>query len=552
MTSIMNRGIGGFLDKRVAQLNEQERWDKDFSLRKAADARAQATENRAQSEFDRLNKERENVLLATSVLADLQPHLLSKDTSPVMQGMDNVMQQGILPKGGGYAGGSVSVPIGTTKVPYTYKEQVQASNAPVDVQFKYNVNTTPYKERKDSSLLQRQVAPIQQELDSLLDTKGMYTTRPASSVRDLSPEGKARQAELQTQLKDVMRDKSVPQTRETLLSSFGNLDLGTALTRDGKPAGKDVPFNQQYVLDKANNKLVSMNTATAVAQKQQQGIDMASVPQYVEKTGYKEVPIKSDRIMSKFTTKGYAPAEVQQAMGNVQGQYMKLMEMLPKDNSARREEYKQYANMIVGNLGIDPRSFDVNAYVDKIMPKTEMSDAQKEAFRTAVHAVDVKLDQFNKDRTFNLQKWEAEASMAIRNAELSIRRSESANKTDNTKITMFKKTADGVQTVEVPASQLDTAINQGFQLGKFGYAPQGTKTSDGKSEISLTELGGRSWLGGTSGADLEAYANRKKAQYPKVPMSAIKAEIASQVGGNYFTDSVNDAVMDKILKGYSK
>lgn len=60
MTGILNKGLGGFLDKRIQQLTaeedkkqQQSNWDKQFGLQQAADTRAQAQEGRAVTDFDR-------------------------------------------------------------------------------------------------------------------------------------------------------------------------------------------------------------------------------------------------------------------------------------------------------------------------------------------------------------------------------------------------------------------------------------------------------------------------------------------------------------------
>lgn len=424
--SDVGQAAGQYLDRVAADEREKRRQmesDRAFGLQKAA-------EDRAQGEYDRINKERENVIMASNVLSELTPHLLSKDTPAISGEMGSILSQptgtGQVQYGGTGAGGTV-------QVPYTKRVQQGTVGDPdaVNTTFRYNVKEPgAYKEGPITSARQARPTPLQNELDSLLDTKGMYTSRPASSVRDLNQAGMTRKNEIESQIREIMRDKSVPAQNKVMTSDFNSLNLGKALTIDGKPAGKNVPFDQQYVMDEKNNKLVPMNTATAIAQKQQQGIDQASVPNYVNKTGYKDVPINSGRLMTQFTSKGYAPDQVQAVANDVSGRYQKLLSMLPSDNSARREELTQYANMVVSNLGIDPRAFDTKAYVDRLLPKTEMSESQKVGFQTLIHGLDRELDQANKNREFSLEEYKIKTDNAFKNAELAVKKQSAKSEDD--------------------------------------------------------------------------------------------------------------------------
>lgn len=400
-----------------AEAQRQKEWNKEFSLRQAA-------EDRAKSEYDRQLKDRENRINFASVAADLVPHLQSQDTEAYSQEMGKILQT---PISGNPVARSVRSNYGNITVPQAYTQRVQTGTVgdpnTVNTQFKYNVNEPgPYKEGPMTSARLHKTNAIQDQIDSLINTKGMYTSIPASSARDLNKAGLAEKAKLEAQLKEVMRDKSIPPVAKTITTDFNSLNLGTTYTKNGKVAPEGTPFSKMYVRDEKNGKLLSMNTATAIAQKQQQGIDQASVPTYVTKTGYKDVPVSSTKIMQKFSGKGYSEDQVAQVASGVQSQYNEVLKLLPKDNAGKREELRGYLNMIAGNLGIDPKDMDVNAYADKLLPKSEMSEAQKVAVNTIIHGLDQKLNQANKDREFNLQQYSTNANLAIQQAKLGLER----------------------------------------------------------------------------------------------------------------------------------
>lgn len=546
----VGRVAGQYLDRVAAEDREKRRQmesDRAFGLQKAAD-------DRAQTEYDRINKERENIITASNIISQLPSHLSAKDTSAVTPDMGSILSQ---PTGTGQVSYDGAGAGGTIRVPYAQKVQQGTVGDPsaVDVPFKYITKDSKPPEvsvlKSRNNKLYNNIIEGMQFTDpdgNLIDNTSLYKSIPFSSARVITPKGEA-----------LLRDfdkRTNPEDYQTLnQSTFKSLDMNNIFTKDGKPAGKDVPFDQQYVMDTKNNKLVSMNVAKAAEQKQQQGIEQASVPNYVNKTGYKDVPINSGKLMTQFTSKGYAPDQVQAVTNDVSGRYQKLLSMLPSDNSARREELTQYANMVVSNLGIDPRAFDTKAYVDRLLPKTEMSEAQKVGFNTLIHGLDRELDQANKNRGFSLEDYKMKTDIAFKNAELGLRKMQLQQEKE-AKFPAYdvsvKLKDGGITKIHINSREMEAAVDKMYGDSIIpGSYTAGARPSEsgGSGKVDLQSLGGSKLLGGTSGNDLIAISKRMKAQFPNIPMSAIEAEIASNVDKQWFTDSP-DANLIKALQQY--
>lgn len=120
-------------------------------------------------------------------------------------------------------------------------------------------------------------------------------------------------------------------------------------------------------------------------------------------------------------------------------------------------------------------------------------------------------------------------------------------------ISMFRIMDDGqVQKIKVPLGSASKYTKEGFQLGEVGgtrYSSATSKTG-GTGKVDLQAVGGSKLIGGTSGDDLVAMAWKMKNKYPHIPMPVIEAEIASNVGKQWFTDSP-DSRLNKELEKYS-
>lgn len=126
----------------------------------------------------------------------------------------------------------------------------------------------------------------------------------------------------------------------------------------------------------------------------------------------------------------------------------------------------------------------------------------------------------------------------------------------DTPVEMFKKLPDGsVQEIKVPISQAVRYQNEkGFSLGKLSNV-NGTKSAtdgSGEAKLDLLKIGGRGWLGGTSGINLVQRARAAKAANPHIPMSVIEAEIANIVDNQWFTDTVSKEDLETALSKYPK
>jgi ElaB/YqjD/DUF883 family membrane-anchored ribosome-binding protein len=550
--------VGDVANTYLTRLGQDAKDKQEEARYQTEQGRLDKADARVQSEFDRQKQDRDNRINFVSAAADLVPHLQSQDTAVVSPEMSNVLQNTTVPPQQSYG-----VPQGlantTMRVPTqeTVQNGVAGNPNVVNTAFKYGV-TVPgqYKEGQMNSVRTQAQNTTEDKIGAILNTPGMYTARPASSVRDLNEAGLSAKSKLESQLKDIMRDKTIPNEKKVLTSDFNSLNLGTTYTKDGEVAGKGVPFGSLYVKDDKNGSLISMNTATAVAQQQQKGIDQASVPTYITKTGYKDVPVSGTKLMQQFSGKGYSPDQVAKVASGVKQQYGELLSILPKDNAGKREELRTYLNMMAGNLGIDPKDMDVNAYADKLLPKSEMSEQQKLGFQTILHGLDKELDQANNNREFSLQEWKAKTDVSFQNAKLGLEKQRLASDRESTKskfspINMTIKDAGGIRTVPARSTEdYASLIKQGFTPGVISEDPRikDYKTS-GTSKIDLHAVGGSSLIGGTSGSDLMTLSKRMKNEFKKVPQEAIDSEIENLSQG-LFSDSVDLDSLRKNLKAY--
>lgn len=238
----------------------------------------------------------------------------------------------------------------------------------------------------------------------LLETPGMYNIVPGSSVRTLNDAGKAalKKGEipgkpelvgLQTNLDSIDFSQAYGKNRQPFADTKGNRQKGDAFFKDTKTG--------QLVNEKDITRAVS-------------GVDMKPT-QVRTVLGVKteKVPGLSKALTSAFKNEGINPAEVKAAGDNIKAGYASILGMLPKDNAGRREELRNIALALYADKGLDPNEYDIDKTVNSLLPKTEVSEAQKLAMSTVMHGLDKQLDQINKDREFSWQKKVGLHSMAM-------------------------------------------------------------------------------------------------------------------------------------------
>lgn len=468
-----------------------------------------------------------------------------------------------------------------------------------------------------NKLFKREGSKIASTAD-VLDTPGMYTTVPGSSVRKPNEKGQllidtmnkysAQEEPLKAQIRELSRfarRPEFPKGKEFNLAvnrlqevqfqkdkalAQASQDDGVVSREDWAKASEKKGVRTGIVTDaimkipdpKVRNTLLE-DFGTAI---QGQEAVKGKEAKYKDIYGDRPILYRGEKISVSNSYKGKVvtdiggrPMDLTGIPETSRGVIVDAQKSLRKDiekmfgvEDVLASSARSMLTELAGKRGVPLQSLQPDVLLKQSGLSGEATPAQQRAIDLAKgdmaaaveqYKMDYQVDKDKADRAFNERKLAIDtslkqAAMAQDASQFKmnygLKLKEMASKGNDTKITMFKKTADGVQTVEVPAGMVNSAVQEGFNLGKFGYAPQrGTKNvNDGKSEISLLELGGKSWVGGTSGADLEALASRMKSRYKNVPMSAIKAEIASQVQGNYATDAVDLGVLESSLKGYKQ
>lgn len=397
-----------------------------------ADARAKLLFDQQQEDRAKVLKEKENTLLAQQVFSDLIPNLQSKDQNAAMPEMASILGRAPAELEQNASRSVTNTGTTTMQVPYTYnrKTALPLPNELINYQVRTGSKQVPneYKAAPTvfgipQSVAKPKIEALEKREDALLETPGMYTTRPGSSVRDLSPKGRAEFTKIEAERKEVLRDKSIPKMRTIpgvvvdRQTTFNNLDLSTALTKTGKPAGANVPVNQSYVKDKTTGNLVPLSKAMEAGSK----IGQAPTEKVETVVGTKTVKMPGlGAIMSEAKAIGANPEAVKQTYGRIADGYKEVLNLLPKDNSTKRDELRGYMLQVYGNLGLDAKNVDKE--LDAFLPKIELSDQQKTAANIVLQGLDKQIDQINKDRTFSLQEREFAANQAYRSAELGLKK----------------------------------------------------------------------------------------------------------------------------------
>lgn len=415
----------------------QKRYEAELARQKVLDDRATTLFEQQQADRAQQLKDRENRVLFEGLKGELLPHLQAQDGRPTeFDGVLSAVQQ--IPVSGGQNGGQSAVAPTITQT-YAYDKRVPLALPNESIDYKVAKNTKVLNEYKEAptvfgipqSVAKPKIEALDKREDALLSTPGMYRTLPASSVRELTPAGQKALAQIEAERKEVLRDKSVPKYKtvtklEDRQTTFNDLDLSRALTKTGAPAEANAKVEEMFVRDTKSNNLVPLSKAMA------SGSRIGQAPTEKIETAIGTRTVKGPtlgRIMTDAKQYGMNPEAVKQSYAKIDDGYKQVLAMLPKDNSARREEMRGYLTMIASNLGLDPKDVDISKEVDSILPKAEMSEAQKFAANTVIHALDEKKKEIMDNKKLALQEKEMllqneyrKASLGLQQAELSLKR----------------------------------------------------------------------------------------------------------------------------------
>lgn len=403
-------------------IEEQKRYDAEQARQKVADERAATLFNQQQDAYKQQLKDRESRIMFEGIKGELLPHLQAQDTRPAeFDGILNSTQQiptsNYISSEVGSAGKvsiptisqkNVNLPTPNPEVKFATKERGASEKLPEKSTFRKVVNgMLPISGIGNIMKVGDAILP-DPAVSKLLETPGMYTTRPGSSARELNDAGKAALAK--GMIPGTIEDK----TRSTL---FNNIDFSKSYDKNRNPYNKN---GDAYFLDKASGQLVNEKSITSALK----NVNMK--PTKVETViGTKTISSTSPtKILTDAKQYGMNPEVVKRSYDKIDDGYKQVLNMLPKDNTARRDELRGYLTQIASNLGMDPKDYDINKEVDSILPKSEMSESQKYAANTVIHALDEKKKEIMDNKKLALQEKEMLLNQQYRNASLGLQKLE--------------------------------------------------------------------------------------------------------------------------------
>lgn len=429
--------VAGIPTQLLKDIESQRRYDAEQARQKVADDRATTLFNQSQADRSQQLKDRENRIMFEGLKAELLPHLQSQDSKPMeFDGVLNSIQT--IPSNISNDRKYISTPIPVESSVNNKKPVTILPNEKIDYQVSNTIKVpNEYKAAPTVFGIPQSVAkPKLEALDlrenALLNTPGMYRNIPASSVRELTTAGKKELNQIALERKEALRDKSIPKYKNIVSlqdrqTTFNDLDLSKALTRTGQPATKNAKLDEMFVRDKTSNNLVPLSKAMTAGSK----IGQATVEKVGTAVGTRTVKGPSlSRIMTDAKQYGMNPEEVKQSYSRIDDGYKQILSLLPKDNTSRREEMRGYLTSIASNLGLDPKDIDINKEVDSILPKIEMSESQKFAANTVVHALDEKKKEIMENKKLALQEKEMLLNQEYRNASLALQRDTKKGETE--------------------------------------------------------------------------------------------------------------------------
>lgn len=413
------KGFSNYFNNLGQQIGAEER-------QKVLDDRASTLFQQSQDDRARSEKDRQSRILMQELGGEVLNNLQSKDTQAMSPELGSVLSsvQG-MPTSSGSTGG-----IGAAiQVPYVSTKKTAIPLPNEDIAYKVLAGSktveNPYKEGPMTSARTAALKPLQEARETLLRGGANYTGIPGDDTRRMTPEAKARLTAIDMQVKEIMRDKSVPKTsiaggqKIDKQTTFNDLDLSKAFTADRKPATTTTSLDKTFVIDKVSGNLVPLSKAMEAGSK----IGQAPTEKIETVVGTKTIPGRSlAKIMKEASATGMNPEAVKQTYGAIDKGYKDVLNMLPKDNTTRRDELRGYLTQMSANLGLDPKDYDVTKEVDKLLPKAEMGESQKFAANTIIHALDKKRDEIMENKKLALQEKNMLLDQEYRNATLSLQR----------------------------------------------------------------------------------------------------------------------------------
>jgi len=268
--------------------------------------------------------------------------------------------------------------------------------------------------------------------------------------------------------------------------------------------------------------------------------------------------MSAEYVTQSAKASGVPEKHVTDSLDKMGGDYRSILDLLGKDNDKERNALREMVSSQASQNGLLPSEYDTGKAVDSIMPTNELTGRQKLGVDMAVKELDNVRSDKRWQSEMNFKEKEAMWNHAMDRAKLSLQQAgvdqgwAKLKQKDTTfkPISMYKK--QGSEMVEVIANtpqELAVYSADEYSPGRLKETPGAGLARSGSSKIDLQALGGRSNIGGTSGADLVALSKRMKNEFKRVPQETIDAEIQNLSQG-WISDGVNLDSLRENLRAY--
>lgn len=186
-----------------------------------------------------------------------------------------------------------------------------------------------------------------------------------------------------------------------------SIDLKNPIGLDGKAYTQGT----KYYVNPMNNKLVSEIALASAGAKLDPKVDV--------KTYNVPTPAVQDltKVGSKALNKsGYSPEKRQPVDRLITEGYKKVIDALPKDNTAEREAFRKDLLKIYTNIGLDPKDYNVTDTLNSMLPSTVVSDVTKLKSDLLLKGLSARVEQINADRTLTLKERELQLEKEYKRA----------------------------------------------------------------------------------------------------------------------------------------
>jgi hypothetical protein len=293
--------------------------------------------------------------------------------------------------------------------------------------------------------------------EKLLSTPGMYTSIPGSSARKLNDAGK------NALQKGILPG---PQVVSKISTDLNSIDFSQAYGKDAKPAGgkdQNTIGADVYFKDRQTGELVNEKAISGVLAKTNM---KPTKVETVVGTKTVQIPGLNRVLTSAYKTQGTTPQEVQKVGQDIKAGYRNVIDMLPPDNGAKREELRNIATALYASKGLDPKDYDIGKVVDGLLPKTDISEGQRIAMQTTISAMDKQLEQLNKNREYGLQERKFLTDSIMDKARLSL---------EQQRVTIAKNQAKSEKLPEMSTILVEAPDGSKAFMPKQGVLPAGYK-----------------------------------------------------------------------------